>query len=74
MYFQFKEFIMMTIETGETMAEYVKRKLQDPSVKLRQVAKVTGLSLSTVYNIRKGNDSMCSNVQTLRDYFRKAAD
>ena len=65
---------MMTIETGETMAEYVQRKLNDPSVKITQVAKATGLKLGTIYNIKNGNDSMCSKVQTLRDYFRKSAD
>ena len=65
---------MIAIEPAETMAEYVQRKLKDGSVKLSQVAKTTGIKLSTVYNIRKGKDSMCSNVQTLHDFFRKAAD
>ena len=65
---------MIIIEPSEKMADYVQRKLQDPSVKLTQVAKVTGLSLSTVYNIRDGKDAICSKVQALHDYFRKAAD
>lgn len=65
---------MITIEPAEKMAEYVQRKLQDNSVKLTQVAKATGLKLGTVYNIRKGNDAMCSKVQALNDFFRKAAD
>ena len=65
---------MITIEPTETMAKYVQRKLQDGSVKLSQVAKITGLSLSTVYNIRDGKDAICSKVQALHDYFRKAAD
>ena len=65
---------MITIEPAETMEKYVQRKLKDPSVKLTQVAKATGLKLGTIYNIRNGNDAMCSKVQILHDFFRKAAD
>ena len=65
---------MITIEPAETMADYVQRKLQHGSVKISQVAKITGLHLGTIYSIRSGNDAMCSKVQILHDFFRKAAD
>ena len=65
---------MITIEPSETMQEYVQRKLKEPSVKLTQVAKATGLKLGTIYNIRNGNEAWCSKVQILHDFFRKAAD
>ena len=65
---------MITIEPAETMAEYVQRKLKSPSVKLTQVAWITGIKLGTIYNIRLGKDSMYSNIQALHDFFKKSAD
>ena len=65
---------MITIEPSETMQQYVQRKLKDSPIKLTQVAKATGVNLGTLYNIKNGKDAICSSVQKLHDFFRKAAD
>ena len=58
----------------ENMRDYVIRKLNQPFFNILQISQITAIRYLTVINVRDGHNSMYENIQTLHDFFRKAAD
>ena len=64
----------INLEYKENMRDYVIRKLCQPYFKISQISEITEINIITIYNIRDGKNSLYENIQTLHDFFRKAAD
>ena len=58
----------------ENLQQYVVRKLSQRFFNLKQVSIETNIHHLALYSIRDGNSSTYLNIQTLHDFFRKAAD
>lgn len=58
----------------ETMRQYVERKLREPWLNMRAVAKIMNISYSRLYHILQGGETADSGIQRLHDFFRKLGD
>jgi hypothetical protein len=59
----------------ETMAEYVIRKLKEPSANIAGICKLLELNRSRVYRLIKDKSTANNEfVQVLNDYFKKCSE
>lgn len=65
---------MGLLENTENLQQYVVRKLNQGIFNLKQVSVETDIHHLMIYSIRDGNNSTYLTIQTLHDFFKKAAD